>query len=78
MHTADNDATNHLDDTQLLAVEVRQRDEFKRLEEREPQFRDTTYGVVRGSPALLESWQRWWNTNLAARGRGLLNRTLGR
>ena len=72
------DPNDLLDDADLLSRERDQRDDFKRLEREEPRFRDTTYGVVRGSPALIESWERWWKTNLAARVRGLLTRTLGR
>lgn len=71
-------ATDHLDDAELLAREIQQRDEFKHLEEQEPQLRDTTYGVLRGSVALVTSWERWWRTNAAARMRGLLTRRLGR
>lgn len=76
MHSHGNDGTDHLDDSELLAREALQRDEFKRLEERE-QFRDTTYGIPRGSAALVESWDRWLRTNVAARLRGLLTRGMG-
>lgn len=72
------DGTDHLDDAQLLAREIVQRDEFKRLEAEVPQFRDTTYGIVRGSKALLESWERWWRTHAAARLRGIVGRHVGR
>ena len=77
MHINDDDDTEQLDDAALLARESRERTEVKRLEEREPRFRDTTYGLLRGSPALVRSWERWWRTNAAARLRGLLNRTIG-
>lgn len=72
------DPNEFLDDTDLLSREQHQRADFRRLEQEEPHFRDTTYGVVRGSPALIESWERWWKTNLAARMRGLMTRALGR
>ena len=73
-----NDGTDHLDDAQLLAREIVQRNEFMRLEAEEPQFRDTTYGLVRGSTALTESWARWWSTHAAARLRGIVGRHFGR
>ena len=78
MHTNDGQSNDQLDDRQLLAREQDERDDFRRLEQREPHFRDTTYGVVRASPALVASWERWSKTNLAARMRGILTRTLGR
>lgn len=37
---------NDLDDTQLMAREVAERDDFKRLQASEPRFGDTTYGVI--------------------------------
>lgn len=70
-------STDHLGDAELLARELTERDEFKRLDEKE-QFRDTTYGVVRGSAALIQAWERWWQTNAAARLRGLLGRQISR
>lgn len=78
MYGNDDQSSDDLDDTELLEREQDDRDDFRRLEQEEPRFRDTTYGVVRGSPALIASWERWWKTNLAARMRGLLSRTLGR
>jgi hypothetical protein len=78
MQNYGNDATDHLDDAQLLAREIVQHDDFKRLEAEEPRFRDTTYGIMRGSSALTESWERWWRTNAAARLRGIVGRTVGR
>lgn len=74
----DDQGSDQLDDTELLAREQDERADFRRLEQEEPQLRDTTFGVVRGSPALIESWERWWRTNLAARMRGIMTRTLGR
>lgn len=70
--------TDSLNDAELLARETSELDDFKRLERMEPRFRDTTYGVVRGSAALVTSWERWWATNLAARMRGILTRTFSR
>jgi hypothetical protein len=78
MYNDDEQGSDHLDDTQLLAREQDERADFRRLEQEEPHFRDTTYGVVHGSPALIESWERWWRTNLAARMRGIMTRALGR
>lgn len=71
-------STDHLDDAELLARESLDLEEYHRLEREEPQHRDTTYGVIRGSRALIDAWERWWHTNLAARMRGILTRTLGR
>lgn len=72
------DSNDDLDDRQLLERELEQRDALRQLEREDPRTRDTTYGAVRGSPELVESWERWWKTNLAARVRGLLTRTIGR
>ena len=63
-----------LTDRDLLDREADQRDEFFRLEEFEPQRRDTTYRFLRGSRALLHAWDRWTRTGVAARLRGLLPR----
>lgn len=71
---SDDTSTDDLDDTALLAQEAKEHAEFTRMEQAEPRFRDTTYGLVRGSTALVLSWERWWRTNTAARLRGLLGR----
>ena len=73
-----NQSNDQLDDAELLSRERDQRDDFRRLEQEEPHFRDTTYGIVRGSSALIESWERWWRTNQDARLRGIMRRVLGR
>ena len=78
MYDDDEQSNDHLDDAGLLSRENDQRADFRRLEQSEPHFRDTTYGIVQGSPALIESWQRWWKTHLDARLRGIMTRTLGR
>jgi hypothetical protein len=78
MRTPDSTSTDHLDDTELLAQEQEDRDDFRRRAAVEPQDHGTTDGVARGSPALVAAWERWWRTNLAARMRGILTRTLGR
>jgi hypothetical protein len=78
MQSNSNDDTNHLDDAELLSREMVEHDEFKRIEQHEPRFRDATYGLVHGSRALVESWERWWHTNAAARLRGLLPRGMGK
>jgi hypothetical protein len=59
------------DDSELLAHESAQRDEFLRLERLEPHLRDTTYRELRGSPALLTAYGRWKASSSAARHRGL-------
>lgn len=73
----DRDTNDDLNDTQLLELEAEQRNAFRELERDDPRTRDTTYGSLRGSPALVESWERWWKTNLAARVRGILTRSIG-
>ncbi|MGH7638107.1 MAG: hypothetical protein ACREOK_10695 [Gemmatimonadaceae bacterium] len=78
MYTYDDESNDQLDDTQLLAREQDERDDYRRRRQEEPRFHTTTFGVVRGSPALIESWERWWKTNLAARMRGILTRGIGR
>ena len=74
MNHHDDHLTDHLDDTQLLAAEQVHRDDYARQRRQEPCVRDTTYGLIQGSAALVASWERWWATNLAARMRGLLGR----
>lgn len=78
MRGNDGESSDDLDDTELLERERDDREDFRRREEAEPRFRETTYGVIRGSPGLVASWERWWKTNLAARMRGILTRRLGR
>jgi hypothetical protein len=65
-------STNSLSDAELLDREAQQRDEFLRLEEFEPQLRDTTYRMVVGSRPLIHAWDRWTRTSVAVRLRGLL------
>jgi hypothetical protein len=74
MHHTDDDSTDHLDDVELLTAEQLHRDHFAQLQRQEPHLRDTTYGVINGSTALVASWERWWTTNLAARMRGIIAR----
>lgn len=73
MHPID-DSTDHLDDTELLHMEQSHRDDYARLQRREPHLRDTSYGLISGSAALVASWERWCTTHLAARMRGILAR----
>ena len=61
-----------LNDEELLDREADQRGEFFRLGQFEPQLRDTTYYVVDASRSLLHAWDRWMETNVAVRLRGLL------
>jgi hypothetical protein len=72
------DSTDQLNDAQLLEREWLQRDEFERLRLLEPPSLGTTYGQIRGSSALVKSFDRWWKTNLAARMRGIIDRVIGR
>ena len=74
MHHTGDDSTDHLDDAQLLHAEQVHRNDYAKLQRQEPHLRDTTYGLIKGSAALVASWERWWKTNLAARLRGLLGR----
>lgn len=78
MRSDDRDSNDDLSDAQLLERERAQREAFREVERDDPRTRDKIYGDVRGSPALVESWERWWKTNLAARMRGILTRTTGR
>ena len=59
-----------LSDSELLDRESDQHDEFLRLERQEPQ-RDTPYRVMNGSRELIHAWERWIQTSLTARLRGL-------
>jgi hypothetical protein len=74
MNHLDDHSTDHLDDMQLLATEQVHRDDYARQRRQEPHLRDTTYGLIQGSGALVASWERWWATHFAARMRGLLPR----
>jgi hypothetical protein len=67
-----NKSNDSLSDAELLNREAEQRDEFLRLEESEPQLRDTTYRMVVGSRPLIHAWDRWTRTSIAVRLRGLL------
>jgi hypothetical protein len=78
MHVNTSDSNDNLNDAQLLEREWLQRDEFERLQKLEPESRGTTYGPGRGSSALVHAWERWWQTNFAARMRGILERVIGR
>ena len=72
------DSSEDLTDRELLDRERNEHDDFRRQESEQPRFRDTTFGVVRGSPRLIAAWERWWKTNLAARMRGILGRSIDR
>jgi len=71
--TGDN-STDHLDDTELLEMERVHRNDYDRLHSQEPDRRDTTYGLIKGSVGLLASFDRWRTTHLAARLRGIIGR----
>ena len=69
---------DQLNDAQLLEREWLLRDEFERLRGQESRSRGTTYGPIRHSSALVSAFERWWETNLAARMRGILKRIIAR
>ena len=70
----DGNNNSELTDDALLQREESERREYVRLEEREPHLRDTNYRELTGSKPLLHAWERWSQTNLAVRIRGLLSR----
>ena len=63
-----------LSDFELLERESNDRSEFMQLERDEPQSSGTTFREIRASHALLNAWQRWTQSGMAARLRGLLPR----
>jgi hypothetical protein len=65
---------NCMNDLELLEREFNDRTEFMQLERNEPVSTGTTFREIRASPALLDAWQRWTQSGLAARLRGLLPR----
>ena len=65
---------NCMNDGELLEREFNDRTEFMQLERNEPVSSGTTFREIRTSPALLAAWQRWMQSGLAARVRGLLPR----
>ena len=69
----DNNANSELTDDALVEREESERREYLRLEQREPQFRDTTYRALGASPGLIRAWERWWATKVARRLRGLIS-----
>ena len=72
-HT-DGNANDELTDDALQQREESERREYFRLEEKEPHLRDTTYRALTGSTQLLHAWERWKQTSIALRLRGLLSR----
>ena len=67
---------NCMNDGELLERESNDRTEFMQLERNEPVSAGTTFREIRASPALLDAWQRWTQSALAAHLRGLLPRRL--
>lgn len=67
----DGNANDLLGDDDLLDREEREHREFMRLERLEPNLRDTNYLVLHGPRALTHAWERWNQTGIAARLRGL-------
>ena len=70
----DANASDQLEDADLLDREVSERREFMRLEKREPHLRDTNYRALTASPGLMRAWERWNVTSTIARLRGLFLR----
>lgn len=70
--TGDN-ASDHLDDTELLEMERAHRHDYDRLNSQEPDRSGATH-PIKGSPMLLASFDRWRTTHLAARLRGIIGR----
>jgi hypothetical protein len=64
---------SELTDDALVDREEADRREYRRLEEREPELRDTTYQKLDASPGLIKAWDRWWSTKVERRLRGLLS-----
>lgn len=67
----DANATVELNDEDLLDREESERREYMRLERCNPQLRNTSYRAATGSKALVHAWERWWQTMVLARARGL-------
>ena len=72
-HRNGND-NDELTDDALQQREESERREYLRLEQKEPHLRDTTYRELTGSKQLLHAWERWKQTSVALRLRGLLSR----
>lgn len=72
-HRNANDNAELTDDA-LQQREESERREYIRLEQKQPHLRDTTYRELRGSKQLLHAWERWRQTSIALRLRGLLSR----
>ena len=72
-HRNGND-NDELTDDALQQREESERREYIRLEQKEPHLRDTTYRELTGSRQLLHAWERWKETSIALKLRGLLSR----
>lgn len=67
----DGNAHENLDDAELIDREERDKRELIRLEGAEPGRRESTPQLSKASAALLQAWERWKASNIAARLRGL-------
>jgi hypothetical protein len=67
----DGNDNEHMDDSDLLHRESSERREYNRLLNREPHLGDTNYRTLLGSELLMRAWQRWSETRIAAKLRGL-------
>jgi len=61
----------HLDDDELLSRERSHEREYQRLWDRERGELKTTFRVLPTTTLLVQAWNRWSRTRIAARLRGL-------
>jgi hypothetical protein len=71
----DANANEELSDDALTDRESSERREYMRLKHREPQLDDTTYRELTASKGLMHAWERWRQTSILMRIRGLLMRS---
>lgn len=71
----DANANEELTDHALTDREASERREYMRLKHREPKLDDTTYRALTASKALMHAWERWRQTSILMRLRGLLRRS---
>ena len=70
----DANANDELTDHALTDREASERREYIRLKDREPKLGETTYRALTASKALMHAWERWRQTSILMRIRGLLGR----
>lgn len=71
----DSNANEELTDHALTDREASERREYIRLKDREPKLGETTYRALTASKALMHAWERWRQTSILMRVRGLLRRS---